>query len=51
MTAAAEILLPLAHVGHWWTYVLYAVPVIIVLGSVVSTLIKQRRSSGSDEES
>ncbi len=50
MTGVAEILLPLAHVGHWWTYVLYAVPVIIVLGSVVSTLIKQRRG-GSDEES
>jgi ABC-type multidrug transport system permease subunit len=42
------LLMPLAHVGHWWTYILYAVPVIIVLGSVVSTLIKERRE-GKDE--
>ena len=38
-----DVLLPLAHVGHWWTYILYAVPVIIVLGSVVNTMIKERR--------
>jgi len=37
------ILLPLAHVGHWWVYVLYAVPVVIVLGSVAVTLVRDRR--------
>jgi len=37
------VLLPLAHVGHWWVYVLYALPVVIVLGSVVVTLFRDRR--------
>jgi hypothetical protein len=41
--SALAITPPLAHVGHWWTYVLYAVPVIIVLASVVMTLIRERR--------
>ena len=36
-------ILPLAHTGHWALYVLYAVPVVIVLGSVVSTMWRQRR--------
>ncbi len=35
--------LPLAHLGHWWLYVLYAVPVIIVLASVVTTTVRERR--------
>ena len=45
MTAA----LPLAHLGHWWMYVLYAVPVIIVLWSAVTTTIRDRRG-GSDTD-
>jgi hypothetical protein len=49
MSAALDIALPLAHLGHWWTYVLYAVPVIIVLASVVSSLVKQRRAGRSDK--
>ena len=40
---SADALIPLAHVGHWWTYVLYAVPVIIVLASVVVTVLRERR--------
>ena len=44
-----EIVVPLAHLGHWWTYVLYAVPVVIVLGSVVMTLVKERRKGGSQD--
>ncbi len=43
MSGLIAIALPLAHLGHWWTYVLYAVPVIIVLGSVVMTLVRSRR--------
>ena len=35
--------IPVAHFGHWWTYVLYAVPVVIVLASVLSTLLRRRR--------
>ena len=41
--------MPLAHLGHWWLYVLYAVPVIIVLASVVTTTLRQRRSSRDGE--
>jgi hypothetical protein len=33
----------LAHAGHWALYVLYAVPVVIVLFSVVKSTIEQRR--------
>jgi hypothetical protein len=46
--SAAVALLPLAHVGHWWTYILYAVPVIIVLASVAVTLIRERRAPRED---
>jgi hypothetical protein len=46
---AAEIVVPLAHLGHWWTYLLYAVPVVIVLGSVVMTLVRERRKGGSQD--
>jgi uncharacterized membrane protein SirB2 len=35
--------LPIAHAGHWLIYVLYAVPVLIVLGSVVMTVLRERR--------
>ena len=35
--------LPLAHVGHWWGYVLYAVPALIVFFATVQSLIAQRR--------
>jgi hypothetical protein len=45
MTGTAALTL-LAHVGHWWTYILYAVPVIIVLVSVAMTLIRERRDKG-----
>jgi ABC-type multidrug transport system permease subunit len=34
---------PLAHVGHWAIWVLYAIPVVIVLGSIVFTLVRDRR--------
>jgi hypothetical protein len=39
--------LPLAHAGHWALWVLYAVPVIIVLGSIVLNLVRERR--GGDD--
>jgi hypothetical protein len=37
--------LPLAHIGHWWGYLLYGVPVIIVLFSVVMSVIRERREA------
>jgi hypothetical protein len=39
--------LPLAHAGHWAFYVLYAVPVLIVLGSIVATTLRDRRGRGT----
>ena len=37
-------MLPLAHAGHWLVYVLYGVPVLIVLGSIAVTMVRDRRS-------
>ncbi len=38
-----------AHAGHWLLWVLYAVPVLIVVGSIVLSIIRQRRE-GADPE-
>jgi hypothetical protein len=35
--------LPIAHAGHWALYVLYAVPILIVLGSIVLNMVRQCR--------
>ena len=43
MSLAAALLLPLAHLGHWWSYVLYGIPVAIVIVSVVVTFVRQHR--------
>jgi hypothetical protein len=40
MTAEA---LLVAHVGHWWVYPLYGVPVVIVLASIALAVIRDRR--------
>jgi hypothetical protein len=42
--------LPIAHAGHWLVYVLYAVPVAIVLGSIALTMIRDRRARRDSEE-
>ncbi len=39
----------IAHAGHWAVWALYAVPVFIVLGSIVVQLRRERREGGSDE--
>jgi hypothetical protein len=39
----------LAHVGHWYFWPLYALPVLIVLWSVVATTIRERRASRKEE--
>jgi hypothetical protein len=44
--------LPIAHAGHWAIWILYAVPVIVVLGSIVAQLRRERRddtAAGDDE--
>jgi hypothetical protein len=33
----------LAHIGHWYVWVLYAVPVLVVIAASVHALIDQRR--------
>jgi hypothetical protein len=33
----------IAHIGHWWYYPLYAIPVIIVLASALMTTLRERR--------
>ncbi|MEO8091208.1 MAG: hypothetical protein ABI726_00695 [bacterium] len=38
----------LAHVGHWWGYLLYAIPLAIVLASIVTTTLRARRGGGRD---
>lgn len=32
-----------AHVGHWYMWLLYAVPVLVVIAASVHALIDQRR--------
>jgi hypothetical protein len=44
--------LPLAHVGHWAMWVLYLVPVVIVLAATVKAFLDQRRDErGGGERS
>lgn len=35
--------LPLAHAGHWVWYVLYAVPIVVVLTSIAANVLRSRR--------
>ena len=39
----AAIALPVAHAAHYATYVLYGVPVAIVIGSIVAGAVRDRR--------
>jgi hypothetical protein len=41
---------PLAHAGHWAIYVLYAVPVVIVLGAIAVNMLRDRRARRSAGE-
>ena len=43
-------LLTLAHVGHWYFWPLYGLPVFIVLWSVIATTLRERRSSREEDE-
>jgi hypothetical protein len=42
--------IPLAHAGHWAGYVLYAVPIVIVLASIAVTMVRQRREGRESGE-
>ena len=43
-------MLLLAHVGHYAIWVLYLVPVLIVSGAIVRSMIAQRRWQREEEE-
>jgi hypothetical protein len=43
MTALlAQLVLPAAHLGHW-LWVFYVIPVLIVVGGIVYSTIRERR--------
>jgi heme exporter protein D len=43
-------ILPLAHLGHWYFWPLYALPVLIVLWSAIATTLRERRAGREEEE-
>jgi hypothetical protein len=43
-------ILPLAHLGHWYFWPLYALPVLIVLWSAIATTLRERRASREEEK-
>jgi hypothetical protein len=43
-------LLTLAHIGHWYFWPLYGLPVFIVLWSVIATTLRERRSSREEDD-
>jgi hypothetical protein len=42
-------MLPLAHLGHWYFFPLYAVPVIIVLFSAITTTLRERKAKRDED--
>jgi hypothetical protein len=42
--------LPLAHVGHYAIWILYVIPVLIVVGAIVRNAVAQRRVAREDPE-
>ncbi len=39
----------LAHAGHWLVNILYALPVLVVAGSIIVSVIRQRREARDTE--
>ena len=37
-----------AHAGHWALYALYAVPILVVLASVLVTIRRERKAENAD---
>jgi hypothetical protein len=42
-------MLPIAHAGHWALYGLYLVPVLIVLASIATAVVRDRRARRGGE--
>jgi hypothetical protein len=43
------LLLPLAHLGHWYFWPLYALPVLVVLWSAISSALRERGTKRRDK--
>jgi hypothetical protein len=43
-------MLLVAHAGHWLIWVMYAVPILIVLVSIGASVIRQRRERGAGSD-
>lgn len=41
-------MLPLAHAGHYAIWVFYALPVVVVVGAIVRSVILTRRAKDLD---
>ena len=48
---SAQLILPPAHAGHWALWVLYAVPLIVVVWAVVMATVNERRARREEDES
>lgn len=40
----ATLALPVAHAGHWALWILYLVPVIVVLAAIGTAIVRERRA-------
>jgi uncharacterized membrane protein len=43
------VLVPIAHLGHWYFMPLYAAPVLLILYSAIATTVRERRASREEE--
>jgi hypothetical protein len=43
-------MLPIAHAGHWALWILYAVPVIVVVGSIFNSARRERRAGAAEND-
>ena len=46
--AIMKSVLPIAHAGHWALWVLYAIPVIVVVASIVNSTRRDRRRDDAE---
>jgi heme exporter protein D len=45
-----DLMAPLAHVGHWYIWFPYVIPVVVVLAVSIRALVQQRREDREREE-
>jgi hypothetical protein len=49
--SSGSVLIPLAHLGHWYFIPLYVAPAILILFSAIRTTLKERRRSDREPKS